>query len=148
MAIDNMSPFFLITTEFRFWHLSCSTPIYSCIYNKLLILRMWWHLILVFVLFLFLLGCFLFVCLFVFVVVFWFFVVFCFVCLFLFCFVLYFLWFFLKFLFRVGSGWVIDDLGHVIDHRQFGKVPGVSTSHYLTNLVYYLYLGIEKKIAT
>ena len=27
------------------------------------------------------------------------------------------------------SRWVIDDLHHVIDHRQFGNVPGVSTNH-------------------
>ena len=42
------------------------------------------------------------------------------------------------------SRWVIDDLHHVIDHRQFGNVPGVSTNHYLTNLVHYLHLGAEK----
>ena len=38
----------------------------------------------------------------------------------------------------------IDDLHHVIDHWQFGNVPGVSTNHYLTNLVHYLHLGAEK----
>ena len=42
------------------------------------------------------------------------------------------------------SRWVIDDLHHVIDHRQFGNVPGVSTNHYLTNLVRYLHLGAEE----
>ena len=42
------------------------------------------------------------------------------------------------------SRWVIDDFHHVIDHRQFGNVPGVSSKHYLTNLVHYLHLGDEK----
>ena len=42
------------------------------------------------------------------------------------------------------SRWVIDDLHHVIDHRQFGYVPDVSTNHYLTNLVHYLHLGAEE----
>ena len=42
------------------------------------------------------------------------------------------------------SQWVIEDIGHVIDHRQFGNVPGVSTNHYLTNLVHYLHQGAEE----
>ena len=41
-------------------------------------------------------------------------------------------------------GWVIDDIGHVIDKRQFGNVAGVSTNHYLVNLIHYLHIGAEE----
>ena len=36
--------------------------------------------------------------------------------------------------------WVINDLYHVIGHRQFSNVPGVSIHHYLTSFVHYLHL--------
>ena len=37
------------------------------------------------------------------------------------------------------AGWVIDDIGDSIDLRQFGNVDGVSTNHYLVNLIHYLF---------
>ena len=42
------------------------------------------------------------------------------------------------------SRWVLDDIGHAIDTRQFGNVPGVSTNHYLLNLIHYLHIGAEE----
>ena len=42
------------------------------------------------------------------------------------------------------SKWVIDDIGHAIDIRQFGNVAGVSTNHYLINLIHYLHEGAEE----
>ena len=41
------------------------------------------------------------------------------------------------------AGWVIDDIGDSIDMRQFGNVSGVSTNHYLVNLMHYLFSGAE-----
>ena len=40
--------------------------------------------------------------------------------------------------------WILDDIECLIDVRQFGNVPGVSTSHYLLNLIHFLNLGAEK----
>ncbi len=42
------------------------------------------------------------------------------------------------------SRWILEDIGHLIDKRQFGNVPGVSTSHYLTSLIHYVHQGAEK----
>ena len=42
------------------------------------------------------------------------------------------------------SKWVIDYIGHAIDIRQFGNVAGVSTNHYLINLIHYLNEGAEE----
>ncbi len=42
------------------------------------------------------------------------------------------------------TGWVLDDVEHKIDTRQFGNVKGVSTSHYLVSLVHHLYEGAER----
>ena len=39
------------------------------------------------------------------------------------------------------TGWVLDDVEHMIDKRQFGNVKRVSTAHYLVTLVHYLYQG-------
>ena len=39
--------------------------------------------------------------------------------------------------------WVIDDIGDSIDLKQFGNVAGVSTNHYLINLIHYLFKGAE-----
>ena len=41
------------------------------------------------------------------------------------------------------AGWVIDDIGDSIDLRQFGNVAGLSTNHYLVNLIHYLLKGAE-----
>ena len=41
------------------------------------------------------------------------------------------------------AGWVIDDIGDSIDLRQFGNVAGVSTNHYLVNLIHNLFKGAE-----
>ena len=40
--------------------------------------------------------------------------------------------------------WILEDIEEFIDVRQFGNVSGVSTSHYLVNLMHYLYQGVEK----
>ena len=40
--------------------------------------------------------------------------------------------------------WIVEDIGSLIDVRQFGNVPGVSTSHYLLNLVHFLHQGADK----
>ncbi len=37
----------------------------------------------------------------------------------------------------------MNDIGDIIDIRQFGNVKGVSTIHYLVNLVHYLHIGAE-----
>ena len=42
------------------------------------------------------------------------------------------------------TGWLLDDIQDKIDHRQFGNVKGVSTSHYLTHLMHYLFQGAEE----
>ena len=42
------------------------------------------------------------------------------------------------------TGWVLDDVEHKIDKRQFGNVKGVSTAHYLVSLVHYLHQGADK----
>ena len=42
------------------------------------------------------------------------------------------------------TGWVLDDVEHKIDKRQFGNVKGVSTAHYLVSLVHYLHQGANK----
>lgn len=42
------------------------------------------------------------------------------------------------------ASWVLDDIGEAIDRRQFGNIPGVSTSHYVTSLLHFLHLGAEK----
>ena len=39
----------------------------------------------------------------------------------------------------------INDINHVTDLQQFGNVKGVSTSHYLINLVHTLYASAEEK---
>ena len=44
-----------------------------------------------------------------------------------------------------ASKWILNDINHVIDFHQFGNVKGVSTSHYLVNLVHTLYAGAEEK---
>ena len=41
------------------------------------------------------------------------------------------------------SNWVINDIQLKIDIRQFGNVKGVSTSHYLTHLLHFLFQGAE-----
>ena len=41
------------------------------------------------------------------------------------------------------AGWVLDDIQHKIDERQFGNVKGVSTSHYLVSLLHHLHQGAE-----
>ena len=41
------------------------------------------------------------------------------------------------------SRWVIDDISHMLDIRQFGNVAGVSTNHYLVNMMHYLHTGAE-----
>jgi hypothetical protein len=43
------------------------------------------------------------------------------------------------------SKWILDDIGSMIDLKQFGNVKGVSTSHYLLNLVHFLHQGAEKR---
>ena len=40
--------------------------------------------------------------------------------------------------------WVLDDVEHKIDKRQFGNVKGVSTTHYLVSFVQYLHQGANK----
>ena len=40
--------------------------------------------------------------------------------------------------------WILEDIEDFIDDRQFGNVSGVSTSHYLVNLIHYLCQGVEK----
>ena len=42
------------------------------------------------------------------------------------------------------SRWVIDDISHMLDIRQFGNVAGVSTNHYLVNMIHYLHIGAEE----
>ena len=42
------------------------------------------------------------------------------------------------------NGWVLDDVEHKIDKRQFGNVKGLSTAHYLVSLVHYLHQGVDK----
>ena len=42
------------------------------------------------------------------------------------------------------SKWVIDGIGHSIDIRQLGNVAGVSTNHYLINMIHYLHEGAEE----
>ena len=44
-------------------------------------------------------------------------------------------------MFEIG---LLMTYGGLIDVRQFGNVPGVSTNHYLLNLIHYLHLGAEK----
>ena len=46
------------------------------------------------------------------------------------------------------SKWVIDDIGHSIDIRQFGTVAGVSTNHYLIDLIHYLHEVAENTCNT
>ena len=41
------------------------------------------------------------------------------------------------------SDWILDDVHSKIDLQQFGTVKGVSTNHYLNNLIHYLYYGAE-----
>jgi hypothetical protein len=43
------------------------------------------------------------------------------------------------------SKWILDDIGSMIDLKQFGNVKGVSTSHYLLNLFHFLHQGAEKR---
>ena len=49
---------------------------------------------------------------------------------------------------RVAEGfvskWMIADIGHAIDIRQFGNVAGVSKNHYLINLIHYPHEGAEE----
>ena len=40
--------------------------------------------------------------------------------------------------------WILEDIQNSIDIRQFGNVSGVSTSHYLVNLIHFLHQGPEK----
>ncbi len=40
--------------------------------------------------------------------------------------------------------WILEDIENFIDVRQFGNVSGVSTNHYLLNLVHFLHQGADK----
>lgn len=41
--------------------------------------------------------------------------------------------------------WILDDIHYLIDTRQYGNVPGISTNHYLLNLTHFLHQGAEKR---
>ena len=43
------------------------------------------------------------------------------------------------------SKWILEDVGTKIDVKQFGNVKGVSTSHYLVNLIHFLHQGAEEQ---
>jgi hypothetical protein len=40
--------------------------------------------------------------------------------------------------------WVLEDIGEKIDPQQFGNIKGISTSHYLVNLLHTLHQGANK----
>ena len=42
------------------------------------------------------------------------------------------------------SSWVLHDISEIIDKKQFGNVPGVSTSHYILILLHFLHVGAEE----
>ena len=44
---------------------------------------------------------------------------------------------------RFISKWIIDDIAHNIDINQFGNISGISTSHYLINLIHTMFLGSD-----
>ena len=41
------------------------------------------------------------------------------------------------------SKWILDDIAHNIDINQFGNISGISTSHYLINLVHTMFQGSD-----
>ena len=40
--------------------------------------------------------------------------------------------------------WALNDISDIIDKKQFGNAPGVSTSHYILNLPHFLHVGAEE----
>ncbi len=54
---------------------------------------------------------------------------------------------FVTFMFaKIAEGfikWILDDITHNIDINKFGNINGISTSHYLINLVHTMFLGSE-----